>query len=105
DKDVASVRLADIHVGHLPEFLKPFSGPRLLPTALDVRDRDAVLGALRECDAVMSAIPYYFNFDLAKLAVEAGVHFCDLGGNTDILFQQKGLDGDAKKKGISFVPD
>ena len=37
------------------------SGPRLIPTTLDVRDREAVLAVMRECDAVMSAIPYYFN--------------------------------------------
>jgi lysine 6-dehydrogenase len=105
DKDVTSVRLADLQVGHLPEFLKPFSGPRLIPTALDVRDKDAVRGAMRDSDAVMSAIPYSFNFPLAELAAECGVHFCDLGGNTEIVMQQKTLDGEAKKKGISIVPD
>jgi lysine 6-dehydrogenase len=105
DKDVKEVRLADIHVGHLPEFLAPFSGPRLIPTTLDVRDHEAVLGAMRECDAVMSAIPYYFNFDMARLAVEAGVHFCDLGGNTEIVFKQKELDARAKEKKITVVPD
>jgi lysine 6-dehydrogenase len=105
DKDVKEVRLADIHVGHLPEFLAQFSGPRLIPTTLDVRDHEAVLGAMRECDAVMSAIPYYFNFDMARLAVEAGVHFCDLGGNTEIVFKQKELDARAKEKKITVVPD
>ena len=105
DKDVSEVRLADIHVGHLPEFLAPYSGPRLIPTPLDVRDHAAVLGAMRECDAVMSAIPYYFNFDMARLAVEAGVHFCDLGGNTEIVFKQKELDAEAHKKNITVVPD
>lgn len=105
DKAVTSVRLADIHVGHLPEFLKPYSGPRLIPTPLDVRDHDAVRGAMRECDAVMSAIPYYLNLDLARLAVESGVHFCDLGGNTEIVHQQKQLDAAAKRKDISVVPD
>jgi len=105
DKAVEEVRLADVHVGHLPEFLAPYSGPRLLPTPLDVRDHDAVLGAMRECDAVMSAIPYYFNYDMARLAVEAGVHFCDLGGNTEIVTRQRGLDADARKKNITVVPD
>ena len=105
DKDVSEVRLADVHVGHLPEFLAPFSGPRLLPTTLDVRDHTAVLGAMRECDAVMSAIPYYFNYEMARLAVEAGVHFCDLGGNTEIVFKQKGLDTYAKEKRVTVVPD
>jgi len=105
DNEVTEVRLADLHVGHLPEFLAPFSGPRLIPTTLDVRDRDAVLGAMRNCDAVMSAIPYYFNYDLARLAVEAGVHFCDLGGNTEIVFKQKQLDSRARDKDITVVPD
>ncbi len=105
DKDVTEVRLADIHVGHIPEFLAPYSGPRLLPTPLDVRDNAAVLGVMRECDAVMSAIPYYFNYDMARLAVEAGVHFCDLGGNTEIVFKQKELDAEARRKKITVVPD
>jgi lysine 6-dehydrogenase len=105
DKEVTEVRLADIHVNHLPEFLAPFSGPRLLPTPLDVRDHTAVLGAMRECDAVMSAIPYSFNYDLARLAVDAGVHFCDLGGNTEIVFKQKELDAEARRKQITVVPD
>jgi lysine 6-dehydrogenase len=105
DTDVEMVRLADIRITHLPEFLAPFSGPRLVPTPLDVRDREAVLGVMRECDAVMSALPYYFNLEMARLAVEAGVHFADLGGNTEIVFKQKELDADARAKGVTVVPD
>lgn len=105
DTEVTEVRLAGLHLGHLPPFLAPYSGPRLIPTPLDVRDHDAVLGVMRECDAVMSAIPYYFNFDMARLAVEAGVHFCDLGGNTEIVFQQKKLDPEARRKNVTVVPD
>jgi lysine 6-dehydrogenase len=105
DDDVKEVRLADVHVGHLPEYLAPFSGPRLLPTTLDVRDHAAVIGAMRECDAVMSAIPYYLNYDMARLAVEAGVHFCDLGGNTEIVFKQKELETYAREKRVTVVPD
>ena len=102
---VTQVRLADIHLDHLPDFLAPYSGERLIPTPLDVRDRTAVLAVMRECDAVMSAIPYYFNLQMAECAVEAGVHFCDLGGNTEIVFQQKELMAKAKAKGITVVPD
>ena len=102
---VSQVRLADLRFDHLPSFLAPHSGPRLLPTTLDVRDRAAVLAVMRESDAVMSAIPYYFNLQLAECAVEAGVHFCDLGGNTEIVFQQKALAEKAKAKGVTVVPD
>jgi lysine 6-dehydrogenase len=103
--DVKEVRLADLHTGHLEPFLAPYSGKRLIFTPLDVRDKEAVLALMRQSDAVMSAIPYYFNFELAELAVEAGVHFSDLGGNTEIVFKQKTLDPAAKKKGITIIPD
>jgi lysine 6-dehydrogenase len=103
--EVSQVRLADVRFDHLPEFLKPHSGPRLIPTTLDVRDREAVLALMRESDAVMSAIPYYFNLALAECAVEAGVHFCDLGGNTEIVFQQKALAEQARAKGVTIIPD
>jgi len=103
--EVTEVRLADIDVGHVAKFLAPYSGKRLIPTPLDVRDTDAVRALMRQSDAVMSAIPYYFNLDLATLAAECGVHFCDLGGNTDIVFEQKKLDAQAREKGITIVPD
>ncbi len=103
--DVSQVRLADLRFDHLAEFLKPLSGPRLIPTTLDVRDREAVLAVMRESDAVMSAIPYYLNLQLTECAVEAGVHFCDLGGNTEIVFQQKALAERASAKGVTIIPD
>jgi lysine 6-dehydrogenase len=103
--DVREVRLADLNVEHLPPFLAPYSGPRLIPTRLDVRAREAVLALMRQSDAVMSAIPYYFNLQLAELAVEAGVHFCDLGGNTEIVSQQRGLNAQAAAKGVTVIPD
>ncbi len=103
--DVKEVRLGDLHTGHLAEFLAPYSGERLILTPLDVRDNEAMLALMGQTDAVMSAIPYYLNYDLAALAVEAGVHFADLGGNTEIVFKQKTLDPAARKKGVSIIPD
>ncbi|HEY0971627.1 MAG TPA: saccharopine dehydrogenase C-terminal domain-containing protein [Gemmatimonadales bacterium] len=103
--EVKEVRLADLRPDPLPPFLAPYSGDRLIPTPLDVRDREAVLALMRESDAVMSAIPYYFNGELAKLAVEAGTNFTDLGGNTEIVLEQKKLDAEARSKGITIIPD
>ena len=101
---VTEVRLADLNVSTLPAFLST-GDSRLRAVTLDVRDRAAVLAEMAQVDAVLSAIPYYFNGDLAALAVEAGVHFSDLGGNTEIVFQQKTLDAAAKAKGVTIVPD
>jgi lysine 6-dehydrogenase len=70
-----------------------------------VRDDDAVRAAMQGFDAALSAIPYYFNLQLATLAVEEGLHFCDLGGNTEIVLQQKALDARARDRGVTVVPD
>jgi lysine 6-dehydrogenase len=105
DPDVTEVRLADIRIGELEPFLAPYSGKRLIPTPLDVRDHDAVSGLMRDTDAVMCALPYYFNYDMAVCAVDAGVHFCDLGGNTEIVFKQKTLHERARAEEASVIPD
>jgi lysine 6-dehydrogenase len=101
---VTAVRLADLHVSELPAFL-PTHDPRLIPVVLDVRNREAVLAEMHQVDAVLSAAPYYFNGDLAAWSVDAGVHFADLGGNTEIVFRQKELHDAAKAKGVTIVPD
>lgn len=102
---VRQVIIADVHTGVLPSFLQQRADARLLPIALDVRDEAAVREAFARCDAVLSAIPYYFNASLARIAVECGVHFADLGGNTEIVQQQKQLHDAARAKGISVIPD
>ena len=103
--EITEVRLADININHLPDFLAPLSGKRLIPTRLDVHDRDAVQALMSESNAVMSALPYYLNLEMARQAVQAGTNFCDLGGNTEIVFQQKELHSAAAAKGVTVIPD
>ena len=88
---VSKVTLADLRTEGLPAWLTEAGKGRLVPLRLDVTDHPAVLHAMRGHASVMSAIPYYFNGDMARLAVEAGCHFSDLGGNTEIVFEQKKL--------------
>jgi lysine 6-dehydrogenase len=105
NSDVEHVTLADIRIAEPAPFLKEHFGSRLGYLQLDVSNRDATLAAMRDVQAVMSAAPYYFNADLAALAVEAGVHFCDLGGNTEIVQKQKELHNAALAKRVSVIPD
>jgi lysine 6-dehydrogenase len=56
-------------------------------------------------DVAISALPYRFNYQLAKIAVETKTHFVDLGGNTTIVKNERRLFSQAKKKGITIIPD
>jgi lysine 6-dehydrogenase len=102
---VSQVTLADLRPDKLPPFLSGDWGGRLRTIRLDVSDEAAVAQAFKGQAAVMSAIPYYYNGPLAKAAVEAGSHFSDLGGNTEIVLEQKKLHQEALAKGISVIPD
>ncbi len=104
--DVERVVLADVRADRVPAYLQPYArDPRLERISLDARDREAALAAMKRVDAVMNALPYFFNYEVSALAVEAGRHCCDLGGNTEIVFQQLKLDDAAKRANISVVPD
>jgi lysine 6-dehydrogenase len=103
---ITEVRLADRTVEHLPKFLQPYiGGERLKLITLDVKDGAAVAQAMAGAQAVMCALPYYFNKPMTEAAIAAGAHFSDLGGNTEIVQDQKTLDAAAKAKGVSVVPD
>ena len=106
--DVEEVTLLDVQERPLKPFLEQRAGEaagRLKTRQLDFKDLAAVEAALSGHDAALSAAPYYFNLDLARAAVNAGVHFADLGGNTDIVFSQLELDEEARAKGLSVIPD
>ena len=102
---VSQVTLADLRPGQLPPFLAGDWGGRLRPLRLDVTDITAVKAALQGHASVMSAIPYYYNAPMARAAVDVGCHFSDLGGNTEIVMEQRKLDGQAAAKGLSVIPD
>ncbi|HUG39681.1 MAG TPA: saccharopine dehydrogenase C-terminal domain-containing protein [Longimicrobiales bacterium] len=103
---VDRVVLADLNLSRLPRFLEPYRDDERLETVhLDANDDDAVRRVLQGAVACMNALPYYFNHDMARLAIEAGAHYADLGGNTEIVRQQLELDGQARERGISVIPD
>ena len=102
---VGQVTLADIQPDRAAAFVKPFTGKRLSLMKLDVQDPAALRGAMQGHVGVANALPYYFNLDVTRAAVESGLHYADLGGNTEIVFNQKKLDADAKARDVSVIPD
>ena len=72
---------------------------------VDVTDAPAVLAALEGVDAFLSAVPYYYNLDLTRLAIQAHASMADLGGNTSIVIQQHAYHAEAQAAGISIIPD
>lgn len=103
---VETVIIADQTTGHVRPFLRPFVESGTLEfTAVDAYDHGEVREVMEGVDAVVCGLPYYFNYDMARLAVESDCHYCDLGGNTEIVERQRGLHAEAKRRGVSIMPD
>ena len=104
--EVSTVRLADRGFHALAPFLEARrADPRLQLITLDARDAVGVAAALEGMDGCLNALPYYFAESITGLAVAAGAHYADLGGNTDIVFRQLDLDAEARAAGVSVIPD
>ncbi len=99
DKDPAKAQYAAARINRLLE--------REIATAqhLDAANQDAVYSAMLAADAVLSAIPYFLNYDLSVMAIKTQIHYCDMGGNTEIVRRQLGLNDEARQAQISIVPD
>jgi lysine 6-dehydrogenase len=106
-KSVERVVVADRVVDPPAPFLTPYLGERLELRSVDATDPSSVRVAIRDADAdaVLCALPYSFNLQMSQLAVEAGAHYCDLGGNTEIVEKQRGLDEEARAASVSVIPD
>lgn len=103
--EVEVVVVADLQTDGVAPFLLPHIGGRLRMVRVDARDEQSVRAAMAGVDAVVCALPYYFNHPMSRLAIEAGAHFADLGGNTQIVEQQRGLDEAARARRVSVIPD
>ncbi len=99
------VAIADLRTDAVHPALLPWLGDRLTTVRANATCEWEVAAAMEGAAAVLCAFPYYFNHDMARLALEAGAHFADLGGNTAIVARQRGLDARARRAGLSIVPD
>lgn len=104
-EDVLQVMVADISENQVTESMRGIENPKLHKAVVDVTNLKDVASLMEGNSVVISAVPYMFNLDLARTAIESGCNFCDLGGNTDIVYQELNLNDDAVKQGVTIIPD
>ncbi len=99
DADPAAARRAAERVNRL------LGREAAVPYAVDVADRAALRAFLEDVDSFLSAVPYWHNPGIARVAIEARASMTDLGGNTDLVREQLALSPAAEAAGIAMIPD
>jgi lysine 6-dehydrogenase len=102
---VELVTVADVDEGRARAVAETLNDARVRPARVDVEDSARVVELMRGHDAALSCVTYFHNLRLARAAVEARTHFCDLGGNNTVVDAELALDEEARDAGVNVVPD
>ena len=102
--DVTGVTVVDYDGGKAEEIARRYPG-KVRAAQIDCNDHAAVVALMGGHASAISCVNYWLNERLARAAIEAGTHFCDLGGNNDVVDAELALDAEARAKGINIIPD
>ena len=83
------------------------AGPRVKPVQADIDEGsgNGIAALMRQVDVAIGATSYRHNVALTKAAIAAKIHFCDLGGNMEVVDHQCALDAEAKRAGVLILPN
>lgn len=104
-KGVTGITLADADLNAARKTAEKIGSPLIRPIALDVEYQDDVVAAMSGHDCAIGAVSFRFNYGLSLAAIETGTHFCDLGGNDEVVQRQRSLNRKAQERGITIVPN
>ncbi len=99
---VTQVIAADKNYEDLTAFVDTLKTDKVIPIQLDVRDKAQVAEQMQRVQAVIVLLPKELRLDVARLAVENGIHFIE---TSYILPEFVQLGAEAKARGIALLPE
>ena len=103
DRDEAALERAAKELAELPE--SSTSDAKVEQHVVDLTSDRGLTELLEGYDVVMSSADYRFHEAVTRAAIEAKTHMCDLGGNLFVVERQMAMDADARRQGVTVVPD
>jgi lysine 6-dehydrogenase len=100
-----AILVADRELARAEAVAERLADRRVTAHRVDVTAPRAVRELMTDCDAAISAVPYFLNLPLARAAVDTRTHFCDLGGSNRIVADELALDEEAQAAGVTVIPD
>src|SRR3989344_1139865 len=87
------------------DFVNKFHKSKCVPTLFDADKNQNPIKLFQQFDVVISALPAKYNLRLAEVAIQANVHFCDLGGVVEVTEQMLKLNDKYPNMPVSVIPD
>jgi lysine 6-dehydrogenase len=102
---VDQVVIADKDKDRLDYVKRHLPNDKVIPVEVDVTNEEEVVELMRRCDLTISCVNSEHNYELAKLALNVGTHFCDLGCDEATICKEFRLDEVARQQGITIIPN
>jgi len=99
---VTHIIAADLNYHELTAFVETLKTNKVTPVQLDVHDRTQVTEQMKLVQAAIVLLPTEFRLDVARLAVENGVHFIE---TSYIMPEFVQLGAEAKARGVALLPE
>ena len=86
-------------------FIYQLTGYKINQIHIDINDSKILVDVLNNIDIFLSSVPYPLNPYLTDIAIKSRTSMVDLGGHTNNVINQLKCHNEAKKTGITIVPD
>lgn len=103
--DVTHVQVVDHKLGALNALAAFVGSPKVRTARIDVRDERRLAAVLAGSACVVSSVAAHLHAKLARTALAAGAHFCDLGGHPATVEAELALDPEAATRSRWIVPN
>ncbi len=102
-KAVDRVVIGDMDPSKAEKIAKETGHRKISVVKVDATRHDDLVRTIRGSKVLINAVWYEHNLRVMKAAIEAGVHYDDLGGLFHMTRKQMELDADARQAGITAV--
>ncbi len=102
---IARVTVVDRDDARVESAVRKLGDARVAGATAEASDQPFITALMYGHDCVIGAASYELNLGLTRAAIAAGAHYCDLGGNNDVVAAQFLLSADAVSRGARVLPD
>lgn len=100
---VSQITVADLDLAGARRVVAQTSGNNLEAVAVDVRAPESVDAVLRDADACVNAVQYYFNLDVMQACLHTRTPYVDLGGLFHVTREQLKLSPAFAEAGLTAI--
>ncbi|MCD4783348.1 MAG: saccharopine dehydrogenase NADP-binding domain-containing protein [Candidatus Eremiobacteraeota bacterium] len=104
-KQIDEIILADRDLERPESIAREYNSKKIKPVAFDAKDSVRIRELMENCQVAIGATSYEHNLLYTDIAIDSGCSFIDLGGNHDVVDQQFARTDEAKKAGVTIIPD